>query len=181
MEAGAPTIRPATPDDADAIDALSAVSIRGLFPAFYDQRQTESAAIHLSDVDRVMLADGTFFVIEADGALVACGGWSRRNRLSTGPFDESGRARPLDPATDPARIRSMFVHPAWTRRGLATQILAASEAAARAEGFRTLWLGATVPGRLVYERFGFDAVGTDSLVLPDGVTIELDVMRKAID
>ena len=83
----------------------------------------------------MLLADGTYFVLESGGELVACGGWSRRDKLYTGSGDGADDARLLDPATEPARVRAMFVRADWTRRGLGRRILEACEAAARDEGF----------------------------------------------
>ena len=52
------------------------------------------------------LADYDF---DLPGELVACGGWSRRNRLYTGSGESEGDTRLLDPATEPAHVRAMFV------------------------------------------------------------------------
>ena len=81
----------------------------------------------------MLLEDGTYFVLETGGEIVACGGWSRRDRLYTGGGDPADDARVLDPATEPARVRAMFVRADWTRRGLGRRILAECEAAARSE------------------------------------------------
>ena len=96
-------------------------------------------------------------MLEAGGEAVACGGWSRRDRLYTGSGDAVGDARELDPATEPARVRAMFVRDDWTRRGLGRRILEECEAAARREGFRTLSLMATLPGVPLYLAYGFRA------------------------
>lgn len=174
-------LRPAARDDAPAIDALMKASTRGIFPAFYDQRQTASSVVHIAHVDPMLLEDGTYFVIEEDGQLVACGGWSRRDKLFSGSADQEGRARPLDPANEPARVRAMFVRPDRTRRGLGTQILEACEAAARAEGYRRLSLMATLPGFELYQRFGFRTVERTTITLPDGVTLDAVAMEKSLD
>jgi hypothetical protein len=113
-------LRPATPADAEVIDALTKASIAAIFPTTYDARQTASAIIHVATVDRMLLADGTYFVIEEDGDLVACGGWSRRHRMYTGSDASEDDDRLLDPAKDPAHIRAMFVRGDRTRRGLGT-------------------------------------------------------------
>ena len=76
----------------------------------------------VSQVDPLLLEDGTYFVLEAGGDLVGCGGWSRRDKLYTGG-DDAGGERLLDPATEPARVRAMFVRADWTRRGLGRRIL----------------------------------------------------------
>jgi GNAT superfamily N-acetyltransferase len=166
-----PALRVATPGDAPAIDALMKASVRDIFPAFYDERQTASSLTYISHVDPMLLEDGTYFVLEADGELVACGGWSRRDKLFSGTSEQEGRARLLDPATEPARVRAMFVRGDWTRRGLGTRILAASEAAARAEGFRDLSLMATLPGVPLYRRYGFRAVEDVTITMPDGTLL----------
>ena len=74
--------------------------------------------------------------------------------LDAGSGEAEGDARLLDPRTEPARVRAMFVRADWTRRGLGREILDASERAARAEGFRTLALMATLPGEPLYRAFG---------------------------
>lgn len=151
-----------------------------LFPAFYDTRQTASAVEHIASVDRQLIADGTYFVIEEDDALIACGGWSRRDKLYTGSGEGSADARLLDPATEPARIRAMFVRADRTRRGLGTRILEACEDAARAEGFRRLVLMATLPGVPLYARSGFVETGRHPVVMPDGVAIECAAMEREV-
>ena len=72
-------------------------SIRSIFPRFYDRRQTESAIRYIGDVDRTLVADGTYFVLESEGEVVGCGGWSRRNLLYTGSGHSDSDARLLDP------------------------------------------------------------------------------------
>jgi GNAT superfamily N-acetyltransferase len=173
-------IRLATVDDADAIDALMKASIREIFPGSYDARQTASAVVHVSSVDRTLLEDGTYFVIEEDGELVACGGWGRRYKLYTGSGVSETDNRLLDPATEPARVRAMFVRGDRTRRGLGTRILEACEEAARSEGFRLLSLSATIPGVPLYERFGFAVTEWTTLTMPDGVTLDVAAMEKPV-
>ncbi|HEV8698708.1 MAG TPA: GNAT family N-acetyltransferase [Candidatus Limnocylindrales bacterium] len=175
-----PTLRQASLDDAPAIDALMKVSTRDIFPRFYDAPQTESSIRFIASVDRALLEDGTYFVIEAEGELVACGGWSRRDKLYTGSGDAAGDARLLDPAAEPARVRAMFTRSDWTRRGLGRQILEACEAAAKAEGFRTLALMSTMPGVPLYERFGFEVIEHVQIPLPDGTSIAGTSMTKPI-
>jgi GNAT superfamily N-acetyltransferase len=175
-----PTFRLARLDDESSIDALMKLSTRRLFALFYDARQTASSVLHVGVVDRMLLEDGTYFVGEDGGALVACGGWSRRDRLYTGSGDAEDDARLLDPATEPARIRAMFVHPDHTRRGLGTRILELCEQAAKAEGFTRLSLMATLPGVPLYERYGFELLEESDVRLPDGVVLACATMEKAV-
>ena len=155
-------------------------SIRDLFPRYYDEGQTASSVVYVGSVDTALVEDGTYFAVEAAGEIVACGGWSRRDRLYTGSGDAEGDARLLDPATEPARIRAMFVRGDWTRRGLGTRILEACEDAARSEGFRALSLMATLPGEPLYARFGFTEVSRQDVTLPDGVRMACVAMTKPV-
>jgi GNAT superfamily N-acetyltransferase len=180
MDEPSPHLRLAVAEDAPGIDALMKSSIEAIFPSFYDAQQTASSRIHIGDVDPMLIDDGTYFVLEADDLIVACGGWSRRDKLFTGSSDQEGRARLLDPAREPARVRAMFVHSDWTRRGLGTRILEACESAARHEGFRTLALMATLPGIPLYERFGFRVLARRPITLPDGVELPCAEMEKRL-
>lgn len=171
MEPGEPPLRIATPADERAIDALMKQSIAAIFPRFYDERQVESAVRYIGDVDRTLVADGTYFVFESQGEVVACGGWSRRDKLFTGSGDAAGDSRLLDPASEPAKVRAMFVRGDWTRRGLGRRILEACEAAARREGFRQLALMATLPGEPLYRAYGFRPLEEVEITMPDGVIL----------
>jgi GNAT superfamily N-acetyltransferase len=177
----APVLRVATEADLDAIAEVMRTSVLELFPRFYDDRQTASAAVHIAHVDPTLVADGTYFVHDVSGEMVACGGWSRRGRLYTGSGDREGDDRLLDPATDAAHIRAMFVRPDWTRRGLGRAILEAGRDAARAEGFQRLDLMATLPGVPLYRAFGFRDVEPAVLTMPDGVTIDAVAMERLVD
>jgi GNAT superfamily N-acetyltransferase len=131
VDGAEPRLRLAKQSDRDSIDVLMKASTRALFPQFYTAEQTASSVIHIAHVDPMLIEDRTYFVIEAAGEVVACGGWSKRDKLFSGSAEQEGRARLLDPATEAARIRAMFVRGDWTRRGLGTQILEACESAAR--------------------------------------------------
>jgi GNAT superfamily N-acetyltransferase len=176
-----PTLRVATVADEAALHALMKESAEVLFRRFYDERQSASAVRHVAQIDRMLLEDGTYFVLEADDEPVACGGWSRRDRLYTGSGDADGDARALDPATEPARVRAMFVRADWTRRGLGRRILEACEAAARREGFTRLALVATLAGVPLYLAYGFEPMGEHDVTMPDGVAIPCVSMEKEID
>ncbi|HUR85876.1 MAG TPA: GNAT family N-acetyltransferase [Solirubrobacteraceae bacterium] len=163
------------------IAVLMRSSIRSLFPRYYDEDQTESAAVHIGDPDITLIEDGTYVVHEHGGEIVACGGWSRRDKLYTGSGAADGDARLLDPRTEPARVRAMFVHGDWTRRGLGRAILESCERAARDEGFTMLALMATLPGEPLYRAFGFRELGRAAITLPDGVQLECVSMERPVE
>ena len=174
-------LRVATHADAEAIAGLMTASAEELFPRFYDEPQAASAVRFVASLDEQLLADGTYFVLEAQGEPVGCGGWSRRDRLYTGSGDALDDARLLDPAVEAARVRAMFVRADWTRRGLGRRILEACESAARDEGFTRLALMATLPGVPLYLAYGFQVLDEVEVELPDGVTIACRTMEKPIE
>jgi len=181
MEGSAPTLRVATPADASAAEALMKVSTAAIFPAFYDPQQTASSVRYVARADPMLLADGTYFVLEVGDELIACGGWSRRGRPYMGSGDARDDDRLLDPVTEPAHVRAMFVRPDWTRLGLGRRIIEECEAAARAEGFRQLDLVATLPGVPLYRACGFTPTGeVEDVVLADGVRLPCLRMSKRI-
>ncbi len=175
-----PTLRLARLAEAEAIDALMKASTAGLFPGYYDAGQTAASIRYIASVDRTLIEDDTYFVLEANGELVACGGWSRRDKLYSGSREGADDARLLDPAREPARVRAMFVRPGWTRRGLGTRILEACETAARQEGFARLALVATLPGFPLYEQFGFVATEQVEVQMPDGTTVPAVAMEMPL-
>jgi GNAT superfamily N-acetyltransferase len=178
----APTLRLATPADAAAADALMKESAAAIFPAFYDERQTASSVRYVAQADPMLLADGTYFVLEAGSDVVACGGWSRRGRPYMGSAEAEDDDRLLDPATEPAHVRAMFVRLDWTRRRLGRRIIEACETAARVEGFRQLDLVATLPGVPLYQACGFNPTAeVADIVLADGVRLPCLAMSKRID
>jgi GNAT superfamily N-acetyltransferase len=176
----AATLRLARLDEAETLEALMKASTRELFPLFYDEAQTASAVEFVAVVDRQLIEDGTYFAVEAGGEVVACGGWSKRGKLYTGSGDAADDLRLLDPRTDAAHVRAMFVRPDWTRRGLGTLILNACEKAARTDGFTRLDLLATLPGERLYAHFGFREVAREEATMPDGCSLPCVAMTKPL-
>jgi GNAT superfamily N-acetyltransferase len=166
-----PTLRLAAHHDVPAIAVLMRRSVLDSFPFFHDERETASAARYLTEPDLNLIDDGTYYVFELDGELVACGGWSKRAKVYTGTGDLPDDDRMLDPATEPARVRAMFVRGDWTRRGLGRAILDECARAAAADGYRSLVLMATSPGVPLYSSFGFREVARTLVPLPDGVLL----------
>jgi GNAT superfamily N-acetyltransferase len=173
------TLRPATPADIPALEALIASSARGLSGGFYNDAETEAAIAHVFGVDTELVADGSYLLIEADGRPLACGGWSRRRTLFGGDRAATRESGSVDPATEPARIRAFFVAPDAARRGFATQLLEACEAAARAYGFTRMALMATLPGEPFYARHGYAAKPAVTFDL-GGVAVRFVPMTKLL-
>ncbi len=173
-------LRLARPDDVPALEALIARSARGLSAPYYTAEQTEAAVRHVFGVDTRLVADRTYFVIEEEGRLVACGGWSRRRTLYGSDRDKSGPDPTLNPAVDPARLRAFFVDPGAARKGLGRRLVDECVRAARAAGFRALELVATLPGEPLYLACGFAVIERFDLELPEGVRLPVSRMRLEI-
>lgn len=172
------THRIATPDDAAALAVVMDAAIAELQKGFLDPAQIESSRM-IMGLDRQLLIDGTYFMVLDGEAIAGCGGWSRRATLYGGDHTPGRDAALLDPATEAARVRAMYTHPAFARRGVGRLILQLCEAAARAEGFRRVELMATLSGRALYSQCGYE----DIEAIEDargGAAVPLVRMGKAI-
>ena len=174
------TLRKARLDDRDAIQELIAQSARGLSQTEYSEEQIEAAINDVFGVDTSLIADGTYFVAENAGRLIACGGWSKRKTLFGGDQFATRDATELDPTSEPARIRAFFVHPEWARKGIARTILSRCEAYARAAGFRSVELMATLPGIKFYLASGYRASEQFEYEMTSGATLPLVPMSKEL-
>jgi GNAT superfamily N-acetyltransferase len=174
-------VRAARLDDLPAIEDLIARSARELSAGYYTPAQVAALLRYVFGADSQLVRDGTYFVCETDGALVAAGGWSRRATLYGGDRMKAAEDPLLDPATEPARIRAFFVDPAWARQGLGRRLFARCLAAARASGFRSLALVATLPGEPLYRALGFALAERFSLELPDGSAVPVARMTRTAD
>ena len=172
------TSRLAGAADIPALEAVMAASIAELQRGFLTPAQI-AASRTIMGLDRQLIADRTYFVVELDGEVAGCGGWSRRATLYGGDHSPGRDAALLDPARDAARVRAMYTRPDFARRGVGRLILELCEAAAKAEGFARLELMATLSGRPLYESYGFVAI---EQVLDDrgGEPVPLVRMGKVI-
>jgi len=144
-------------DDIPVLRDVMDASIAGLLKPFLTPEQIE-ASYAVMGLDTQLIEDGTYYVVEADGAIAGCGGWSRRATLFGGDHSSGRDAALLDPKKDAARVRAMYTHPAFARRGVGRLILDASERAAAAEGFSRVELAATAGGEPLYRACGYVAV-----------------------
>ncbi|TMG84612.1 MAG: GNAT family N-acetyltransferase [Betaproteobacteria bacterium] len=175
------TLRLADDSDIAAIEELIPLSARALQSATYTSAQIEGALGSVFAVDRQLIADGTYFVVERDGAIAGCGGWSRRKTLFGGDRGDVPRDDVLlDPRRDPARLRAFFVHPAWARQGIGRMLMSACEHAAIAAGFGALELVATLSGEPLYAAFAFRAVERYELPLANGQLLPVVRMAKTV-
>jgi GNAT superfamily N-acetyltransferase len=173
------THRLATLADVPKLRALMDASIRSLVGGTLEPAQLE-ASFEIMGVDTQLIDDGTYFVVECEGRIAGCGGWGRR-ATRFGADHSAGRdARLLDPVTEAARVRAMYTHPDFTRRGIARLILSLCEQAAAREGFRSLELTSTVAGEPLYIASGFSLLERIEEPTSKGVAVPLARMVKPI-
>lgn len=170
-------LRKARLEDIPALEALIADSARGLREG-YSAEQVEAALGKVLGVDSQLIRDGTYFVAEAEGRIIGCGGWSKRKTLFGGDHGPVKNDAWLDPATDLARIRAFYVHPGWARQGIGSALLRGCEEAAAAEGFSRLELASTLPGIPLYQARGFKAGEAINVPLDNGGSLPVVRMTK---
>jgi GNAT superfamily N-acetyltransferase len=169
-------LRIARERDIPAVAALIPLSVRALQAADYSTEQMDAALGPVFGVDRELIRDGTYYVVERAGELVGCGGWSSRRSLFGGDAGRAAGERALlDPAHDSARIRAFYVHPDWARRGIGRRIMNACERAIVQARFRSIELVATLAGEPLYAAFSFTAV--ERYEIPLAIDLRLPVVR----
>jgi GNAT superfamily N-acetyltransferase len=181
-----PAIRLATRDDIPALQALIDASMRALSVGFLSEAQVLAELAFVISPDTAMIDDGTLYVAVApDGTLAGMGGWSRRRALQGGDAFKHAHAAdmpdaPIDARSEPARIRQMFTHPAWARRGIARRLFEMARADAAREGFSAIILTATLAGIPLYEALGFRIDRRYVDRLPNGVEVPVAEMSRAV-
>ena len=174
MERAEINFRVATPADVAELSKLIESSVRGLASGDYTVEQLEGALGSAWGIDTQLIHDGCYFVGEHSNVPVACGGWSFRETLYGSDAQVGRVAAPLDPKSEPARIRAFFVHPHWARRGVGRALLELCEREARAHGFRS----ATLPGERLYRACGYVSEEPRNYPLPGGQSIAFVPMHK---
>jgi GNAT superfamily N-acetyltransferase len=171
----------ATAEDVAGIREVIDASVRGLQAGDYSPEQIDASLKTVFTTDSQLIADGTYLVaIAEDGSLAGCGGWSKRKTLYGGD-NQVERIEPelLDPVTDAAKVRAIFVHPRFARMGLGSLILQAAEEAAIEAGFRRFEMGSTLTGVALYALKGYREV--DRVIVPVGDGEEIEVVRMVKD
>ena len=172
------THRLATPEDMPALTALMDRAIGELQRGFLTGDQI-AASRRLMGLDSQLIEDRTYFIVEVDGALAGCGGWSARATLYGGDHSPGRDAHALDPASDAARVRAMYTRPGYERRGVGRLILSLCEQAAGREGFKRVELAGTLAGQPLYAACGY-AVIEHRVDERGGAPVPLVIMGKAL-
>jgi GNAT superfamily N-acetyltransferase len=174
-------IRLARTEEIKTLNELVTLSATELSKEDYSEQEIKAAIQYIFGVDTDLVNDKTYFVIEKNGEIAGCGGWSRRKKLFGGN-QFSGTSEPafLDPLHDAAKIRAFFIHPKFSRQGLGSILLQHCENEAQKKGFAKLEMMATLPGVKLYKQLGYQSVSHEVVVLPNKVPLRLVHMRKNI-
>lgn len=173
-------LRLAQIEDLEQLDQLIKLSATELCQGFYSNAELAALNKYVFGVNRFLIDDQTYYVIEDDGIIVACGGWSKRFSVLGGDQFSTGQTQCLDPKHDPAKIRAVFVHPNYGRQGLASILMIHSENEAIRHGFESLELMATLSGVDLYLQHGFNEQGVKNVNLPDGSSPIFKPMLKSL-
>lgn len=172
-------IRVAEPRDATALAKLMERAIGELLKPHLSPEQVQ-ASFEIMGLDTQLIDDGTYFVAEVNGLPAACGGWSRRMTHFGGDHSPGRDARLLQPPSEAARVRAMYTHPDFARRGIGRAILARCEQAAAAGGFTRIELVATMAGLPLYRACGYGDLEAFDEIAPSGIAIPLVRMQKRL-
>ena len=141
-------------EDIPAIKGLMEQSITGLLGNYVNEEELE-ASFESMGLDDQLILDKTYFLIDFEGKLVGCGGWSNRKTLFSGNHTPNRSNDFLNPNNDSAKIRAMYTHPDWARKGIGTLILELAEKEASNAGFKRCELMATLSGIYLYKNRGY--------------------------
>ena len=173
--------RKAKISDIDDLEKLITKSARSINSAYYSKIEIDAALGKAWTVDRQLIIDNTYWIVEnLEGVVVGCGGWSKR-KLLFGKNDVSNSLHnELIPGTDSARIRAFFVHPDFTRMGIGKRLLEKCEVEAKSFGFDSLELVATLSGEKLYSANGYIPLKSYDVDLGNGITNKVVSMYKSL-
>lgn len=168
-------------EDIEALRKVMSRSIETLQDPFLTPEQV-TASHQVMGLDTQLVSDQTYFVVERDGRIAGCGGWSWRSTLYGGDSSLVSREpRALDPTSEPARIRAMYTDPDFARQGVGRRVLKLCEDAALEVGFCRATMMATMAGASLYRACGYIEVEPLHEAWVDGIMVPLVRMEKDLN
>ena len=171
--------RKAQIDDVSNIECLMQLSISNMLGDLLNEDQMEAANESMG-LDTQLIKDGSYYLVFQDKELIGSGGFSTRETLFGGNHTPNRSDNLLIPGQDSAKIRAMYTHPKWIRKGVGTLILELAEKKALELGFNKFELMATVSGILLYEKRGYETEEEVEYVSKLGNKVPMYKMKKNI-
>ena len=171
--------RKATLKDSPEIEFLMNLSINEIIGKIVDERQLEAAKESMG-LDTQLVEDGSYFLVFEKEQLIGAGGYSLRSTLFGGDHTPNRSDTMLEPGRDFAKIRAMYTHPDWIRKGVGSLVMNLGEEAAKNLGFKKCELMATLSGVLLYENQGYEPIEDVIYKAKSGKTVSMVRMEKEI-
>jgi predicted N-acetyltransferase YhbS len=162
------SIRVALPDDAAAVRDVLVDSYPALMEGAYPSALLARALPLITRPHPRLLAGGTYYLAEAEGEAVGCGGWS---------FWAPGSHAA---APGLAHIRHFAVRSGWAGRGVGRALYQRCARDARAAGARDFEAQASLNGEPFYAALGFVRIGPIDVPMGPDLVFPSILMRRAI-
>ncbi len=162
------SIRIATPEDIEAVDALFRRSYPKLLARDYPPSVRVTSIPLIARAQPALLASGSFFLAERAGRVVGAGGWSRAAPGSRPPVRGVGH------------VRHVVTDHRCTRQGIGRALLGHVFHDARASGVTELRCQATLTAVPFYRALGFEDVGRINIEIPRGIGFPAMLMRRRL-
>ncbi|AWB25603.1 GNAT family N-acetyltransferase [Methylobacterium currus] len=159
------TIRPARPDDGDAVTAVLSASYPVLRAASYEADTLARALPLMVRANPTLLASGSFHLAKRLDSVVGVGGWTPE-RPGTGE---------IEPGL--GHIRHFAVHPAWTGCGVGRSLFSACRAHAQECGVPAFECYASLNAEPFYRALGFRAFGRREIPMGGTAAFPAVLMR----
>jgi GNAT superfamily N-acetyltransferase len=169
-------IRRAVPADREALLDMQAQSFRVLGRHHYGPEVIEAFLTHVGTLDPHLIEDGAYFLIEHDGVIIACGGWSLQQ-----PGYAAHAANDAELVPQLPKVRAVYAHALMPRQGLGRRIMAAIEADILRAGFHGACLSATLGALPLYRAIGYRGDAPVVVNLPGGHPLVGIAMEKRFD
>lgn len=161
-------VRTATEADAETVGRVLAASYPALMAGAYESALLARALPLMTQPNPRLLASGTYYLCEAGGTAVGCGGWS---------FDPPPGGERADGL---AHIRHFATEAGWTGRGVGRALYERCEADARAAGARELHCWSSRNGERFYAAMGFERVGDIAAPMGPELAFPSVLMRRTL-
>jgi len=162
------SIRVARLDDATTVEQVLQTSYPALMAGVYESALLARALPLMTRANPKLLGTGTYYLAEAGGEVVGCGGWSLEKPGTTSVKPGVGH------------IRHFGTAETWTGRGVGRAIYGRCETNARAAGVRLFECYASRNGEPFYTALGFRRIASIEVPMGSDVAFPSLYMSRQI-